>query len=389
MRLRRVINGISVHYLPLAKLIMYADDMNLFLSSQDDLPLIKSTLDASSLAIGSKFNYDKTDVLLVGSEAHRACPSRDFADILDCFQGAFILPPGSPLRVLGVWVSSPDFAAARWSQVSSHISRLIGQWNAIGASMRNHVLLASIPPRVLHQISQKILRFIWGRFSSAPYSILSAPLSEGGLDCPSLSQRRLAYDAKFVGDMISEPLGDLWKVWARADLRYASHNGTPAKHKRVPLQPLVQHSSVTLKHLEPCLRQAFTSLRALGYNIESSFPSMATRRAMPICYHPALPMLVPHQAKLLSHFSLKTVQQLVAPLNRPALRRLSQGDLTLPSLERARGVILRDLQLSSWHPDWHLPDQQILQGDIRVWPSMSGPYSCVRFLSNRPSLWTP
>ena len=242
MRLRDAIVGISTHGLPPVKLIMYADDMNLFLSTADDLPLIKSTLDASSLAIGSKFNYEKTDILLVGTPAHRALPSSDFPEIHSCFTGAFILPPGSPLRVLGVWVSSPDFAAARWTQISAHISKLIRQWNAIGASMRNRVLLTKallmsrcyylldgngIPPRVLIQISQKILRFVRGRFSSAPYSILSAPLSEGGLDCPSLVHRRLAYDAKFVGDMISAPLDVPWKVWARADLQFASHNGTP------------------------------------------------------------------------------------------------------------------------------------------------------------------
>ena len=404
MRMRRAIGGISVHGLPPARLIMYADDMNLFLSSQDDLPLIKSTLSATSLAIGSRFNFEKTDVLLVGSVAHRERPSASFTDVLACFQGAFILPPGSPLRVLGVWVSSLDFAAARWAQISSHISHLIAQWNAIGASLRNRVLLAKalllsrcyylldgngIPPRVLRQISQKILRFVRGRFSSAPYSILSAPLSEGGLDCPSLSQRRLAYDAKFVGDMISAPLDSLWKLWARADLSFASHNGTPAKHKRVPLQPLLQHAHVTLKHLEPRLRQAYVSLRTLGYNIECSFPSASTRRAMLISYHPALPMPTPRRAKLLSHFGIETVQQLSTPLNKAALRRRSTADMSLPSFERARNALLKNLRLSSWLPDWHLPDRQLLLGNVRIWPSMKGPYGCVRILSSSPSLWTP
>ena len=142
MGLRRVIRGLSAHCLPSARLIMYADDMNLFLSVRDDLPLIKSTLDASSLAIGSRFNFDKTDVLLVGSLAHRSRPPESFLDVSACFTGAFILPMGHPLCVLGVWISSPDFTAARWTQISLHISHLIRQWNAIGASQRNRVLLA-------------------------------------------------------------------------------------------------------------------------------------------------------------------------------------------------------------------------------------------------------
>ena len=402
MRLRRVISGISVYGLPPAKLIMYADDMNIFLSTHDDLPLIKSTLSATSSAIGSKFNFEKTDILLVGSLAHRSLPPSDFMDVTSCFQGAFILPPGSPLRVLGVWISSPDFARARWVQISAHISMLIGQWNSIGASMRNRVLLAKallmshcyylmdgngIPPRILHQISQKILRFIRGRFCSAPYSILSAPISEGGLDCPSLVHRRLAYDAKYVGDMISAPLDTQWKCWTRADLQHASHNGTPRKDRRVPLQPLLQHAHVTLKLLEPRLRQAYVSLRKLGYNVECAFPSKAARNAMPSCYHPALPLPMPRRAALLSHFNLTSIGRLFNPLNKVNAGKRARGPWTLSSLIATRELLLNELYPMAWYPDWHLPDHQILCGDIKIWPAMDGPYGCIRFLSAHPSMW--
>ena len=203
MRLRGAIKGISVLSLPPSKLIMYADDTNLFLSRDDDLALIKSELSAASLAIGSKFNFNKTDILLVGSATHRAKTGDhpDFASLLDCFQGAYVIPDGSPLRILGVWVSSPDHALPRWKQIADHISKIIRQWKAIGASMRNRIVLAKAlmmsrcyylydgngaPPSVLKHISQSILGFVRGRFSCAPYSILSAPLREGGLDCPSL-----------------------------------------------------------------------------------------------------------------------------------------------------------------------------------------------------------
>ena len=210
MRLRDAIRGISVLGLPLAKLIMYADNMNLFLSPQEDLALIRSELSATSFAIGSKFNYEKTDILLVGSRSHRSITNNDAraAPLLLCFKGAYFIPDGSPLCILGVWVGSRDLAENRWSQIIQHNIKIIRQWNNIGASLRNRVLLAKalllsrcyylmdgngIPNRVLGKLSRAVSAFVRGRFSLTPYSMICAPLSEGGLNCPSLHQRKLTY----------------------------------------------------------------------------------------------------------------------------------------------------------------------------------------------------
>ena len=67
MRMRRHLQGISCCGLPPAKLLQYADDMNLFASIQEDFPLIRRVLDDSSLAIRCKFNLEKTDILIIGS----------------------------------------------------------------------------------------------------------------------------------------------------------------------------------------------------------------------------------------------------------------------------------------------------------------------------------
>ena len=110
MRLCNVISSISMLGLPPAKIIMYTDDTNLFLSSNEDLPLICKELSISSLAIGSKFNFEKTDVIIIGSEGHRSLPTHD--PITTCFSGAYIIPNSSPLHILGVWIGSPNFAQA-------------------------------------------------------------------------------------------------------------------------------------------------------------------------------------------------------------------------------------------------------------------------------------
>ena len=235
MRMRHTISGISCFGLPPAKLLMYADDMNLFVSKTENFRRLRSVLDASTLAIGCKFNLDKTDILVVGSTAHRSAPSHD--DIKQCFDEAYFLPTNAPLRVLGVWIGSPDRASPRWKQILAHIKKLASQWNGIGASLLNRVLLAkalmlsrcyylldgnSIPPAILRKISNVIQRFVRGSYSTAPYSLLEAPLTSGGLNCPSLVTRKLAYDAKFFSDLISGPADAPWRAWTFADLDRAS-----------------------------------------------------------------------------------------------------------------------------------------------------------------------
>ena len=101
----------------------------------------------------------------------------------------------------------------------------------------------SMPRQLLHVASQAILCFVHGHNSTMPYSLLSAPLSEGGLDCPSLMHRKLAYDTKFIADSISTPLDTPWKLWLHADLSQAAFLTTclRATHKPTGLNPLLQH----------------------------------------------------------------------------------------------------------------------------------------------------
>ena len=302
MRLRRAISGISLLGLPPVKLIQYANDMNLFLSLMEDLPLIRRTMDDTSFALGSLFNLDKTDVLIVGPPEHHDVSHQE---ITDCFTGGFLLPPSLPLRVLGAWVGSPNSALDCWEQIYSHIKKIIRQWNAIGVSLLNRALLAKalllshcyylldcngIPNKMLNKINNAICRFVRGPYSHLPYSFISTPLSLGGLNCPSLKERKLAYDAKFIGDLISSPFDVSWKLWTMADLSNASSK--PGKKPGININPLLQRSIVKLSDLEPRVRHAYVPCRVLRYDISCAFPSMAARMDMPSTYHPAVPLRV-------------------------------------------------------------------------------------------------
>ena len=123
MRMRRCLKGISCFGLDPAKIIQYADDINLFTSKNEDFCLVKSVLEKTSVAIGNQINLDKTSVLVVGSKQHKE--KVEHPRVSECFEGAEILLIGAPLRVLGVWIGSNDQAIHRWKQIIAHIKVIV------------------------------------------------------------------------------------------------------------------------------------------------------------------------------------------------------------------------------------------------------------------------
>jgi len=164
---------------------------------------------------------------------------------------------------------------------------------------------------MLAKINNSVCRFIRGPYSHMPYSFLSAPLSRGRLNCPSLKERKLAYDVKFMGDLISTPFDLPWKAWARADLSCASSK--PGKLPGTDLNPLLQRCVVRLSSLEPRLRHAYVSCRVLRYDISCAFPSLAARLDMPSTYHPAVPLCANRLSDELMRRHVLTVSHLTWP----------------------------------------------------------------------------
>ena len=453
MRMRSCLKGISCFGLAPAKLIQYADDINLFASKDEDFPLVQSVLQETSIAIGNQINLDKTSVLVVGSKQHKEAVAHPL--ISECFEEAEILPDGAPLRVLGVWIGSSDRATHRWKQILAHIKVIVRQWNSIGASILNRVLLAKalllsrcyylldgngIPPVILRKINNIVQRFVRGTYSSAPYHLLEPPIQNGGLDCPSLKTRVLAYDAKFFSDLISGDQHAAWKEWTMADLDQASVFNSSSKKDAFPgkLNPLLQSCHCRYTMLEPRVRDAWRSLRSLRYDIRCSFPSEQAILDMPSILHPSRQTYQLSRLKCLVNTGRLTVGDLI-PSKRDTLpnktRRVPPGrkfirgddssdcsdDYTPPAAtgrpksgrtklrSRIKGVkkltpglesdrmlavpmsrnILQDLSSTRWSTESNKPTNQKLQPSIRIWPGMTNAMGCARILTGNHSLLAP
>jgi len=72
IRLRRHVRGLHIPGLDPVKVMLYVDDVNLFLGEADSIQEISMCLTETAYVIGSKFNMEKTDIKPVG-HMHSNC----------------------------------------------------------------------------------------------------------------------------------------------------------------------------------------------------------------------------------------------------------------------------------------------------------------------------
>ena len=387
MRLRHIVSGFRIPCLPPVRVIMYADDTNLFLSTTDDVSSVKTCLDDASFAIGSKFNHEKSVVKAIGSiDFQNECHVSNLING-QALPSATFLSPEEPLRVLGVWVGPPGCASHRWLTIEKHIRTLTAQWSSIGTSVLNRVLLAkalmqsrcfylldgnSIPLPSLRRINGVIMRFVRGRNSCMAYAQLEAPLALGGANCPSLLTKKRAYDLKFLGDLISGDSSIPWKKWTMK--MFLDSTSRDASGSGPRLHPFLQLSHTGVSSLHERVKSAFASARFVGIDVDCCFPSRAARLDMPWYMHPAVPRSVYRGLSQLVNPSFFTVRHLRSP---PA-RRSSK-------LKRhARRLVLSSLALTRWWPTRRPHNSHDTQ--VRIWPSMVNPEGCIRYLTAPYSL---
>ena len=390
IRLRQTVKGLAVPGLKPVKVMLYADDINLFLGQKDSIQEVSDCLTTVSLAIGSKFNMDKTDVKPVGPHDFQlACYAQQTMGG-PSIPGAHVLPPADPLRILGVWVGCRDYASDRWSQIDKHVKKIISQWRAIGASARNRSLLAKalmlsrchflmdgngIPPSMLNKIGNKIMNFVRGKFSAMAYKTLEAPLAEGGLNTPSLATRKMAADLKFLSDLVTGDQTVPWKQWTWMDLKMASASSRAGTYGG--LNPFLQQAHTMPSLLQSRVSQAFLTARKFGLDMVCAAPSVVARMGVPVLNHPALPRPGSQRFKKLLGLRDSGVREVVHLYAPPPLRGTG--------LKKTVSAMKDLVHASSWSPLRNLGALGT-HLSVNIWPNMDGPLGCVRIFTAPKSI---
>jgi len=390
IKLRQVVKGLAMPGLAPVRVMLYADDINLFLGQNDSVQEISDCLESVSRTIGSKFNMEKTDVKPVGPHGFQlVCyTQQDMGG--QSIPGAHILPPAGPLRILGVWVGSRDFASGRWVQIDKHVKKIISQWRAIGASARNRSLLAKalmlsrchflmdgngIPPNMLNKIGNKIMNFVRGKFSAMAYRTLEAPLAEGGLNTPSLATRKMAADLKFLSDLVTGDQRVPWKQWTWMDLKLASNSSRAGTHGG--LNPFLQQAYTMPSLLQGRVSQAFMTARKFGLDMVCAAPSNTARMGVPILNHPALPRPGSQRFKKLLGLGDSGVRKVIHLYAPPPLRGTG--------LKKTVSAMKELVHASSWSPLRNLGTLGT-HPSVNIWPNMNGPLGCVRIFTAPKSI---
>src|SRR5258706_1729794 len=125
--------------------------------------------------------------------------------------------------------------------------------------------------------------------------------------------RALAYDAKFLSDLISGPASAPWFAWTSADLSHASVFNSSSKKQTFPgpFNPLLQSCHCRFTMLQPRVRAAWKSVRRLRYDVRCSFPSDSAVLDMPSVLHPSRKLYNLAKLTCLVSTRLLTVRDLV------------------------------------------------------------------------------
>ena len=209
----------------------YADDVNIFVSSQGDIKCLQDTLSLYEKASSARVNWAKSEALLVGQWRDQTVPS---------------LPGGlewgkEGLKVLGVFLGTEGFQNKNWEGVKEKVCARLSKWkwllpqlsyrgrvlvaNNLVASTLWHRLIALTPPRgLMEDIQRVILDFFWSGRHWIRAAALYLPVAEGGQGLINI-QAKIASFRLQTAQRLLYNCGPSWFDTARLLLKRAGRLG--------------------------------------------------------------------------------------------------------------------------------------------------------------------
>jgi ribonuclease HI len=213
---------------------MFADDTNLYLRSNDRMDHVHEILDEWCRASGAKFNIEKTEIIPLGSEAHRMriCQTRklnqeDQTPIDDRIK---IAKDGDAVRSLGAWIGNNTNLKSPWEPVIDTIHKCLKTWGKSNPTLTGRKLLVQaiigghtqflakaqgMPREIENTLTKMARNFIWegGTMSKIALENLHSPIQEGGLNLIDIRARNDAIEI----------------IWLKAYLDFSPSRPTWAK----------------------------------------------------------------------------------------------------------------------------------------------------------------
>ncbi|EIW62623.1 uncharacterized protein TRAVEDRAFT_112851, partial [Trametes versicolor FP-101664 SS1] len=180
---------------------LFADDTTVFLGEGDDYATVLVPTDIWCKAARARFNLEKTEVIPLGTQEHRAqvlatrCLHEGATPIPT---NVHIVADGEAVRSLGAWVGNHAEAAAPWNAMITTMKKNLEHWNRgkptllgrklaidleVGGRTQFLAKAQGMPKVAEDAITRMIADFMWNgdTHPRIDRGTLYAPVTEGGL----------------------------------------------------------------------------------------------------------------------------------------------------------------------------------------------------------------
>ena len=213
---------------------LFADDTSLYLSREDRLDHAQGILEDWCQVSGAKFNIDKTEIIPIGSEAHRqrVITTRKInqEDENPLSERIRIAEDGEAVRSLGAWIGNKTNDATPWESIVDKTHKNLERWKKTHPTMKGRKAIVQIivggytqfltkaqgmPPHIETALTKTIRNFMWEDDSSPRIALelLQKPTEEGGLNLLDLRARNEAIDIVWLKAYLDfSPTRPAWAV---------------------------------------------------------------------------------------------------------------------------------------------------------------------------------
>ena len=203
---------------------LFADDTVLYLSARDSYDGTVRTLDKWCRVSGAQFNKEKTEIIPIGTKAHRKKVIRtrklnpNDQRIPD---DVHIAQDGEAIRSLGAWIGNNTQEEYPWETIIDAVHRDLERWKSVHPTLDGKRLIVQaivggrtqflakaqgMPKRIREVLTKEIRNFIWGDECHIPrvgLDHLENTKEQGGIKLLNLKARDEAIEIVWLRDYLN------------------------------------------------------------------------------------------------------------------------------------------------------------------------------------------
>ena len=203
---------------------LFADDTVLYLSEQDSFDKVIEILDQWCEVSGAKFNKEKTEIIPIGSRAHRDRINQTrklHPGDKPIQHDIWIANEGEAIRSLGAWIGNNTQETRPWEPIIDLVHRDLERWKSVHLTLDKKRLIVQavvggrtqfltkaqgMPDTIREALTKEIQSFIWDDAEHVPrlgMNHLTETKDNGGLKLLNLKIRNEAIELIWLRDYLN------------------------------------------------------------------------------------------------------------------------------------------------------------------------------------------